>query len=184
MTSRTTLTSLLVLFAASTVAAASCGGTDTKAPPPPSVATSTGVTTGEFVTATTGTGGAGGMGGMGSTGSAGGGGTGGMAGCMDASECPGMKSECQTPICLAGVCDTFYPTVNTQLQTQTVGDCKVVVCDGAGATKSIEDEQDPFDDKDPCTYDLCVAGATTHPFADVGIPCGGGKVCDGKGACI
>src|SRR5512132_4496974 len=165
MTSRTTFTSLLVLFAASTVASVSCGGSDTKAPPPPSVATSTGVTTGDFVTATTGTGGvggAGGAGGMGSTGSAGGGGgTGGMAGCVESSECPGMKTECQTPICLAGVCDFHYVMSGALVPMQTAGDCKAVVCDGAGSTKTIEDEQDPFDDKDPCLDDVCVAGATT-----------------------
>jgi hypothetical protein len=185
MTSRTPFTLLLVLFAASTVASASCGGSDTTVKPPPSVATVTGVTSGEFVTATTGAGGAGGAGGMSSTSSAGGGGgAGGMTGCMDASECPGMKSACQTPICSAGVCDTLYLPYNTQPPTQSAGDCKAIVCDGAGSTKTIDDEQDAFDDKNPCTDDICVAGSTTHPASYLGKPCSDGKACDGKGACL
>lgn len=185
MTSRTTFTSLLVLFAASTIASASCGGSDTKIPPPPSVATSTGVTSGEFVTATTGAGGAGGTGGMGSTGGAGGvGGTGGTTACVESSECPGMTNDCQAPFCSAGVCDFFYLPSGAQVAMQSAGDCKAIVCDGAGGTKTLEDEQDPFDDKNPCTDDVCVAGATTHPASYPGMACSGGKVCDGKGACI
>ncbi|MEO5727841.1 MAG: hypothetical protein ABI134_33190 [Byssovorax sp.] len=188
MTSRATFTSLLVLFAASTITSASCGGSDTKVPPPPSVATSTGVTSGDVVTAATGAGGSGGAGGMGSTGGAGGaGGTGGTTACVESSECPGMTTDCQTPICLAGVCDFYYVMDGAQLPMQSAGDCKAVVCAGAGATKILEDEQDPFDDKNPCTDDVCVAGATTHAAFPPGTLCGSpgsGKVCDGNGACI
>jgi hypothetical protein len=190
MTSRTTFTSLLVLCAASTITSASCGGSDTKIPPP-SVTTSTGVTTGGHVTATTGTGdagGAGGMGGMGGMGGAGGaGGTGGMTSCTESSECPGMKTDCKLPFCSAGVCDFFYLPSNTQVAMQSAGDCKVVVCDGGGATKTLEDEQDPSYDNNPCTDDVCVAGATTHPASYPGMACSspsGGKVCDGKSTCV
>ena len=188
MTSRTTFTSLLVLFAVSTLASASCGGSDTTLPPPPKAATSTSVTSGGFVTATTGTGGAGGMGGMGgmgSTGGAGGGsGAGGTTACTESSECPGVKNDCQTPFCSAGVCDFFYLLSGAQVGMQIIGDCKAIVCDGAGGTKTLEDEQDPSYDNDPCTDDVCVAGATTHPASAPGTLCPGGKVCDGKGACI
>ena len=189
MTSRTTFTSLLVLFAASTIASASCGGSDTKVPPPPSVATSTGVTSGEFVTATTGTSGTGGMGGMGGAGGAGGAsGTGGMVAGMESSECPGMKTACQTPFCAAGVCDFYYLPSGAQVTPQSVGDCKTVVCDGAGAMKTLDDDLDPFDDKNPCTEDVCVAGATTHAASGPGTGCPGPNAaayfCDGKGACV
>ncbi len=189
MTSRIPFTSLLVLFAASTVASASCGSSDTKPQPPPSVATVTGVTSGEFVTATTGAGGAGGAGGMSSTSSAGGGGgTGGMPGCVESSECPGKKTDCQTPFCVAGVCDFFYLPSGAQVSGQTAGDCQTIVCDGAGSTKTLEDELDPFDDKNPCTEDVCVGGTTTHAATPSGTHCPGPNAatyfCDGKSACV
>lgn len=187
MTSRTTFTALLVLFAASTIASASCGGgSDTKIPPPPKAATSSGVTSssGE-TTVTTGTGGAGGAGGMGSTTTAGG--TGGMTTCVEASECPGMTTDCQTRACLAGVCGFIYLPAGAHLPMQTVGDCKVVVCDGAGSTMTVDDDADPVDDKNPCTDDGCAAGAPTHPASASGAVCSGpngGKVCDGNSACV
>lgn len=187
MASRTTFASLLVLFAGS-VAAASCGGEDTISKPPPRTTTSTGVTTGIYVTTvTTGAGGAGGMGGMGSAGGAGGGGgTGGAASCKESSECPGTPTSCQTPFCQAGVCDFYYSPNGSEVAMQTAGDCKSVVCDGAGAMMTL-DADDPTADSNPCTDDVCVAGKTTHPASAPGTLCGSpgsGKVCDGKGACI
>jgi formylglycine-generating enzyme required for sulfatase activity len=186
MTSRTTITALLACFAGSTLVAASCGGTTPSIPPPPKTTTSSVASSGGGDTVTTGTGGAGGMGGAG--GSSGMGGSGGMVACSEASNCPGVNTECQTRLCAQGFCSIAYTANGVPLAAQNVGDCKVVVCDGGGKQKEIEDAEDKADDSNPCTDDTCVAGTPTSVASAVGQPCtdvpNAGKVCDGKGVCI
>ena len=143
--------------------------------------------TSSVTSSATGAGGAGGQGGAtSSTGTGGQGGAGGGTGCMDASTCPGNDTECQTRTCMATVCGFDFKASGTPLAQQTAGDCKTAVCDGAGATTTI-DAVDPLDDANTCTEDLCVAGAPTNMPAPSGTPCtdpGGGTLCDGNNACV
>ncbi len=144
--------------------------------------------TSSVTSSATGTGGAGGQGGAtSSTGTGGQGGAGGgMTGCMDASTCPGNDTECQTRTCTATVCGFDFKANGTPLTQQIVGDCKTAVCDGAGATTTI-DAVDPLDDANSCTDDLCAAGVPTNVPAASGTPCSdpaGGTLCDGNNACV
>ncbi len=189
MTSRTTVTTLLVCFAGSTLVAASCGGTTPTVPPPPKTTTTSVASSGGGETETTGTGGAGGVGGVGGAGGTTGmGGSGGMVACTEDSNCPGVDTECQVRLCAQGFCSVLYTANGVPSAMQTVGDCKAVVCDGGGKLKEIEDEDDKANDNNPCTDDTCVADTPTSVASPAGQPCtdipNAGKVCDGKGVCI
>ncbi|MBV8761597.1 MAG: proprotein convertase P-domain-containing protein [Deltaproteobacteria bacterium] len=100
--------------------------------------------------------------------------------CADvARDCPAAASECEEPACTAGHCMTNPVAANTPTPSgQTPGDCKLVVCDGAGATMTINDN-DPLDDHNDCTADMCSAGSNAPMNVAAGTPCttNGGTVC-------
>ncbi len=124
----------------------------------------------------TGPGGAGGLGGMGG---------GGGQPCNDPSECPGQDDACETRTCEEGVCGLDFVADGTAIPQQAPGDCQVVVCDGAGATKGLADDTDILDDNNECTTDTCDQGVPVNADTAAGSPCTvGGKVCDGIGACV
>jgi len=141
-------------------------------------------------------GGAGGGGAGGdTTSSTGGGATGGTGGtggatctaaCCSPSDCPVPASECVQRTCEAGVCGEEPVDSGVPVSTQTAGDCKVIVCDGAGATKAVTDEDDVPDDMKECTIDKCQNGVAKNTPAPAGQACSeaGGKKCDGSGACL
>ena len=82
--------------------------------------------------------------------------------CTVPSDCPGPDTECGHPICVDGSCQVMLTPAGTPLtpQAQTAGDCRALSCDGAGGTSDAADDSDvPADDGDPCTDDVCVAGA-------------------------
>jgi cysteine-rich repeat protein len=151
----------------------------------------TGGTTSTGGTGGTSTGGTGGTGTGGTnTGGTGTGGTGPTCttmACTDASQCPDPGSVCVTATCDMGCCGTSNVADLTPAGQQTAGDCQMVVCDGLGGTKSVDDNNDPLDDGNECTDDVCVNGA---PFNDaaalMGASCtsNGGVLCDGNGACV
>ncbi|EYF07557.1 Hypothetical protein CAP_8680 [Chondromyces apiculatus DSM 436] len=60
------------------------------------------------------------------------------------------------------------------------------MCDGEGTLISVDDTQDVLDDGDACSSDLCAGGTPVNEAAPPGTPCaeGGGRFCDGAGACI
>ncbi len=129
----------------------------------------------------------GGMGGMGGMGGAGGnGGAGGGPECSVPTDCPDTGNECVARTCDAGVCGTMPVAADTPIAAQTAGDCKVVVCDGAGATMSNADDADVEIDAKACTDDTCSAGQPVHTPVMEGTACmdGGGKVCDDIGQCV
>jgi hypothetical protein len=131
-------------------------------------------------------GGTGGMAGGGTGGMAGGGGGGGMGGgdtCQQPSDCPDPGNECVTRTCVDNLCGIDPVPSGTPLANQTAGDCQLAVCDGAGSTGT-ENVDDPEDDLDPCTDDICDQGVNTHPFTMPGTTCGVDLVCDGAGACV
>jgi formylglycine-generating enzyme required for sulfatase activity len=156
MTSRTTVASLLALFALSTVAAASCGGSgsSSSAPPPPKTTTSTsGLTTsgGGSDMATTGSGGAGG-------GIGGGGGMGGVGGKSSCSDNMANGKETGTD-CGGPVCGPCPPAQGCKVNA----DCMSKVCDPAAHK---------------CLAESCMDGVINGKETDV--DCGGG-FCPGCG---
>ncbi len=147
----------------------------------------------------TGSGGSGGTAGSGggaassggdTTASGGTGGTGGTGGvmpeCAAPEDCPDTGSECIAATCEEGKCGTMGVPDGSPSTMQTAGDCKVAVCDGGGGIVTQDDDTDPFDDGQDCTLDTCNAGTPESSPATTGTSCddGGGKVCDGAGACV
>jgi hypothetical protein len=140
----------------------------------------------------------GGAAGASGAGGAGPGGSGGMAGagsgdcgpgcCTVAEDCLDPNNPCAERTCEGGACGTQNLEGGTALEVsmQVVGDCKVLVCDGAGATQLEDDDADPPDDGVDCTTDLCEAGAPTTAPAPEGTPCddGGGSVCNALAECV
>ncbi len=121
------------------------------------------------------------------TSSSGTGGTGGSPACMAASECPGADTECRKRTCVGGVCGTDDTPMGTTLATQTAGDCKTAICDGAGNIGSTPNNTDKKDDANSCTTDGCSAGTVTHVPVTAGTPCSGpngAKVCSAAGVCV
>ena len=132
-----------------------------------------------------GAGAAGPGGGMVSPGGAGGCGT---DCCSTAEDCPDLGVECVERTCLDGTCGTrnVESGVEAPPNMQAAGDCKIIVCDGAGATKVLDDGGDLPDDGQDCTVDLCENGAPKTAPAEPGTACddGGGSVCDAAAHCV
>ena len=126
-------------------------------------------------------------GGGGSTGATGGGGGSTCtAECCAPADCPVPSNECVQRTCEGGVCGEKPVDSGVAVSTQTTGDCKKIVCDGAGATKAVADDTDVPDDDKQCTVDKCQNGAPKNTPAPAGQACaeGAGKKCDGSGACL
>ena len=109
--------------------------------------------------------------------------------CIGPSDCPGQDNECQTRTCEAGVCGFDYAATGTASPTQVAGDCKISVCDGAGALIDQNDDVDVPVDNNTCTGDVCTAGAPSNPVLPLGTNCGttpGGDplLCDDAGQCV
>jgi hypothetical protein len=134
-----------------------------------------------------------GGGNAGSTGASGGsGGASGAAGgcgtpCTLPGECPDPGNECVARTCEAGCCgtapvDDLKPTVDGQKDKN----CQVQVCDGNGATKLVADVDDRPDATDACHVGACEGNTPEQQPVTTGTVCAfdGGKVCDGKGACV
>jgi len=104
--------------------------------------------------------------------------------CTDAAlDCPAATSACEQPTCTAGTCGSTAVAANTPAPSgQTPGDCKLIVCDGSGSTMTVDDN-DPLDDGNDCTADMCAAGSNAPMSVAPGTPCStnGGTVC-GSGA--
>lgn len=124
--------------------------------------------------------------GTGKAATTGGGGEGGAVGCVTPGECPGDDGECGTRTCEDGVCGLVASDVGTPTQTQTLGDCKRLVCDGHGGVMAEVDDSDVENDARTCTRDTCVGGQPQHdPEAPLtGCADDGGVVCNAAGACV
>jgi uncharacterized delta-60 repeat protein len=106
--------------------------------------------------------------------------------CTAASDCPDTSGPCVLRACIGGACGTVNAGEGTVIADQKAGDCKVTVCDGNGATTSVDDPGDVPNDDKQCTVDACNNGSPSHANAAAGTVCGegGGSKCDGNGACV
>jgi hypothetical protein len=118
--------------------------------------------------------------------SAAGSGTSGDAPCTAPDQCPGTDEVCKRRSCVAGECGTELTPDGTTLPTDTVGDCKQRVCDGAGSVRFIMAE-DPKSDGRQCTVDSCNPdGTTTFTPQAAGTECTeqAGRYCHASGDCL
>jgi hypothetical protein len=107
--------------------------------------------------------------------------------CIDpATDCAPPRDPCMAAICSRdGQCDEAPVEAGTPIDAQTEGDCKVVVCDGAGGTQEQDDLDDPPEDDGPCFEGTCIGGV---PDQDprTGEACGlrDDMVCNDLGECV
>ena len=104
-------------------------------------------------------------------------------GCISAGDCPGQDNDCQSRTCTGGVCGMNYVPSGTPVGPQAAGDCKLNVCNGAGAIVGSVDNADKPVDGLPCTSDVCSNGTPSNPPAPAGTTCGTSGVCNGAGSC-
>ncbi len=132
-------------------------------------------------------GGAGGSGGQATTSSTSStGGSGGAKTC-DVQSCPVPDNACLEATCMPnGDCGTTPRADGFALADQTAGDCKTIVCDGNGGTRTEAAPNDFFDDGAQCTTDSCEGTTPKNTPLASGMTCSdnNGKVCDGAGACV
>jgi hypothetical protein len=107
-------------------------------------------------------------------------------GCLIAIDCPGANTECKTRKCVSGSCAWDFAPIGTALAQQTVGDCLVSECDGAGNVQEVSDSVDLPVDNNDCTYDVCANGVASNPPKLSGSVCSsaGGTVCNATGLCV
>jgi hypothetical protein len=107
-------------------------------------------------------------------------------GCVNASDCPGTDTECQTRTCTANVCGFSFAPSGTVVSNQTPGDCKQNRCNGVGGIVAVNFNSDVPVDGNSCTKDVCTNGVPSNPPETSGTTCNqnGGKVCNGASACV
>jgi len=106
------------------------------------------------------------------------------AACTVGADCSGPENECVHRTCTAGVCGSMRENAGTVLEVQTIGDCKRRQCAGDGTVATANDDTDVPDDRNPCTNDICSAGAASHTMMPQGSNCGGANHCNATGQCI
>lgn len=106
-----------------------------------------------------------------------------MGPCVVDTDCPAPGSECVSVTCNEGTCAYEFLPQGTPVSGQIPGDCKEIRCNGAGNVTTVDVADDPSDDGNDCTDDVCKNGLGSHPPSDAGSPCAGG-VCNGGGACV
>jgi spore coat protein U-like protein len=107
--------------------------------------------------------------------------------CVDpAIDCAPPSGVCMTAVCgRDGECDEEPVASGTPIEAQTEGDCKVVVCDGAGGTQESDDDDDTPEDDGPCFEGTCTGGEPGQA-ARTGETCGlrDDMVCNDLGECV
>src|SRR5579863_1759261 len=105
--------------------------------------------------------------------------------CETDSDCG--DGACANIRCVDGTCDLSNAIPAGQMAAvQTPGDCKVLVCDGAGhATEQVDDNDLPTA-TGACITARCTNGVPSTPPAEAGTACGtgSGMYCDDGGSCV
>lgn len=107
--------------------------------------------------------------------------------CNVPADCSGTDDDCRIRTCSPeGTCGFSFQPSGHVVPTQVAGDCKTRVCDGMGVVNDKIDDADKPVDNVECTADLCAAGEPMNQPLAGGALCseGGGKVCNGAGACV
>jgi hypothetical protein len=86
--------------------------------------------------------------------------------CVAPTDCPGTDAECSARSCTANVCGVSFAARGTPLAAQTDRDCLRAVCDGAGGSEIIHDNDDLPIDGDLCTTVVCTDGTPSNPTVD------------------
>ena len=106
-------------------------------------------------------------------------------GCVVAADCPGTDTACRIRTCTAGgVCGFSFVAAGTGLVDPTAGDCKGLLCNGAGDKLVVNNDGDLPIDGNPCSTDECLAGTPMHRPVASGTSCGANLICDGASRCV
>lgn len=113
-------------------------------------------------------------------------GTGGAAKCTDASECDPGPNPCMVPTCPSGLCDYVPVQSGSAIADQIEGDCRTLVCDGAGAVVAADNAADVPVDVEPCHVGSCSGAEPQFDNAPLGSFCNvnGGTKCNASGECV
>jgi hypothetical protein len=82
------------------------------------------------------------------------------------------------------------PVAGTVLVRQYAGDCRLGICDGAGAAVYVVDDSDFVVNRDtPCIINACTAGTPTSSLVPPGSSCwdrnsSAWGLCDSTGVCV
>lgn len=107
--------------------------------------------------------------------------------CTFAEHCVGIaEDQCTKRACEGNTCQTKYLGAESPANpgVQQPGDCKIVVCDGVGGTKTIIDDSDTPDDNNGCTIDTCLNGSAVYTAVVMGAACGLNSYCNATGQCV
>jgi hypothetical protein len=107
--------------------------------------------------------------------------------CLQADDCLDIvEDQCTKRACVNNTCQIKYlgPDSVASPAAQKPGDCKIVVCNGFGGTKTVNDDLDTPDDDNGCTVDGCLNGSEVHTNVAVGTSCGINSECDIMGKCV
>ena len=110
--------------------------------------------------------------------------------CTDVDECLTPSHPCRIAECVDNRCAAAWGNNHVELpaEYQKPGDCLILTCDPsfADGTAQVEDEDDFFEDPNPCLRASCEFGIPRTTPRNAGHPCGDadGRVCDGAGQCV
>ena len=107
--------------------------------------------------------------------------------CVVRADCKQVDTPCVRWTCTDNACTPeFKPSGYIPLsEEQTIGDCEVRACNGAGFVGGMIDLDD-YEDLNPCTVDACSPTVPSSVSHDVepGLPvCGSGATCNVAGIC-
>lgn len=124
------------------------------------------------------------------TGGAGVGGVGGSGGgseCTMPEQCVNLvESQCEKRACVSNRCQLKLLGAESPAgpAQQKPGDCQIVVCDGLGGTKIVNDDDDLPNDNNGCTTDKCLNGSQVFTKVAIGTNCGMNSLCNAVGQCV
>lgn len=106
--------------------------------------------------------------------------------CTEVSECPPSTAECAEARCTQGVCGFEAAPHGAPVSSQTRGDCRREVCDGAFGTTTVNDDTDAPASPTQCADKVCRDGTPVSMARAEGSACNenGGTRCDGAGSCV
>jgi len=110
--------------------------------------------------------------------------TGACVDCLVAGDCAQPVTECAMVDCLPdNTCDYIFKADGLPTLVQHAGDCHETQCTGGDATKQVVDDADKPVDLNPCTTDVCQAGAPSNPPLAEGTTCGDSAACNAAADC-